>query len=78
MSLCVEVVDSVLQVVSGDTCTYVVMTAEEASQLVSNQTDWSSYLEFDEDLYQFVLVQALVTFVGGHMLGRIAKYFGKA
>ena len=77
MSLCVEVVDSVLQVVSGDSCAYVVLTAEEASQLVANQTDWSSFLVFDADLYQFIIVQALITFVGGHMLGRIAKYFGK-
>lgn len=77
MSLCVEVVNSVLQTVSGETCEYVLLTKNELSNLISSQTDWASYLEFDNELFELLIGASLVTFVSGHALGRIIKSFGK-
>jgi hypothetical protein len=53
------------------------MSKEQVTQLVDGQFDWS-LLEFDKALYEFVLSQSLVTFIGGHVLGRVIKYFGKS
>ncbi|WPC72552.1 transcriptional regulator [Vibrio porteresiae] len=76
MSICVEVVNGVLQA-SSSSCELVVISKDQLTQLVNGQFDWS-LLEFDKDLYSFVTTQALISFVSGHVLGRIIKYFGKA
>ncbi|WP_150141086.1 transcriptional regulator [Candidatus Enterovibrio escicola] len=74
-SICVTVVDGALQV-SSVTCEYILMSQEQVSQLVSGQFDWS-LLEFDKELYELVLTQTLISFIIGHVLGRILKTFGK-
>ncbi|GMM87076.1 transcriptional regulator [Vibrio fortis] len=74
MSICVTVIDGVLQQSSGDVCEYVLVSKEQLSQLVNGQFDWS-LIEFDKSLYEFVVQQSLVTFIGGHVLGRVIKHF---
>ncbi len=77
MSLCVEVVNSVLQASVSETCEYVLLTKNELSNLINSQTDWAAYLEFDSELFELLLGVSLTTFVAGHALGRIVKSFGK-
>lgn len=77
MSICVTVIDGVLQQATNGSCELIVMSKEQVTQLVDGQFDWS-LLEFDRALYEFVLSQSLVTFIGGHVLGRVIKYFGKS
>lgn len=74
MSICVTVIDGVLQQSSGDVCEYVLVSKDQLSQLVNGQFDWS-LIEFDKSLYEFVVQQSLVTFIGGHVLGRVIKHF---
>ncbi|AUW06203.1 transcriptional regulator [Vibrio campbellii] len=76
MSICVTVIDGVLQQATNGSCELILMSKEQVTQLVDGQFDWS-LLEFDKELYQYVLGQSLVTFIGGHVLGRVLKYFGK-
>ncbi|KGY08789.1 transcriptional regulator [Vibrio variabilis] len=76
MSICVTLVDGVLQQATNGSCEFIVMSQPQVTELVNGQFDWS-LLEFDKELYEFVLGQTLVSFVGGHVLGRILKYFGK-
>ncbi|MEF1327814.1 transcriptional regulator [Vibrio sp. M260121] len=76
MSICVTVIDGVLQQATNGSCELILMSKEQVTQLVDGQFDWS-LLEFDEELYEYVLGQSLVTFIGGHVLGRVLKYFGK-
>ncbi|MFS1506251.1 transcriptional regulator [Vibrio lentus] len=72
MSICVTVIDGVLQQSSGDVCQYVLISKDQLTNLVNGQFDWS-LLEFDQSLYVFVVTQSLVTFVIGHGLGRVIK-----
>ncbi|MEZ8293591.1 MULTISPECIES: transcriptional regulator [Vibrio] len=72
MSICVIVIDGVLQQSSGDVCQYVLISKDQLTHLVNGQFDWS-LLEFDQSLYEFVVGQSLVTFVVGHVLGRVIK-----
>lgn len=74
MSICVTVIDGVLQQSSSDVCEYVLVSKEQLSHLVNGQFDWS-LLEFDKALYEFVVQQSLITFIGGHVLGRVLKHF---
>ncbi|MEH0670107.1 transcriptional regulator [Vibrio owensii] len=76
MSICVTVIDGVLQQATNGSCELILMSKEQVTQLVNGQFDWS-LLEFDKELYEYVLGQSLVTFIGGHVLGRVLKYFGK-
>ncbi|UQA53949.1 transcriptional regulator [Vibrio sp. ED002] len=76
MSICVTVIDGVLQQATNGSCELILMSKEQVAQLVDGQFDWS-LLEFDKELYEYVLGQSLVTFIGGHVLGRVLKYFGK-
>ncbi|KIP71449.1 transcriptional regulator [Vibrio harveyi] len=76
MSICVTVIDGVLQQATNGSCELILMSKEQVTQLVDDQFDWS-LLEFDKELYEYVLGQSLVTFIGGHVLGRVLKYFGK-
>ncbi|APX08718.1 MULTISPECIES: hypothetical protein [Vibrio] len=76
MSICVTVIDGVLQQATNGSCELILMSKEQVTQLVDGQFDWS-LLEFDKELYEYVLGQSLVTFIGGHVLGRVLKYFGK-
>ncbi|MFM2610398.1 transcriptional regulator [Vibrio chagasii] len=74
MSICVTVIDGVLQQSSSDVCEYVLVSKEQLAHLVNGQFDWS-LLEFDKALYEFVVQQSLITFIGGHVLGRVLKHF---
>ncbi|PMS58548.1 transcriptional regulator [Vibrio parahaemolyticus] len=74
MSICVTVIDGVLQQATNGSCELILMSKEQVTQLVDGQFDWS-LLEFDKELYEYVLGQSLVTFIGGHVLGRVLKYF---
>lgn len=76
MSICVTVVNEVLQQTSSGSCEYILLSQSQVTQLVENQFDWS-LLQFDKSLYEYIIQQGLITFVGGHVLGRILKYFGK-
>ncbi|EPF7769805.1 transcriptional regulator [Vibrio vulnificus] len=76
MSLCVAFVDGVLQQSPEGVCEYILLSQDQVTQLVNAQFDWT-LLEFDQGLYEFIITQSLVTFIGGHALGRILKYFGK-
>jgi len=76
MSLCVTVIDGIFQQSTNGTCEYILLSQSQVTQLVNGQFDWSLF-EFDRDLYDFILKQTLVTFIGGHILGRVLKYFGK-
>ncbi|MFQ0976141.1 transcriptional regulator [Vibrio owensii] len=76
MSICVTVIDGVLQQATNGSCELILMSKEQVTQLVDGQFDWS-LLEFDKELYEYVLGQSLVTFIGGHVLGRVLKHFGK-
>ncbi len=76
MSICVAVIDGVLQQSNSGACEYILMSQSQVTELVNGQFDWS-LLEFDKGLYEFVMQQTLITFIGGHVLGRILKYFGK-
>ncbi|MFV8411180.1 transcriptional regulator [Vibrio owensii] len=76
MSICVTVIDGVLQQATNGSCELILMSKEQVTQLVDGQFDWS-LLEFDKELYEYVLGQSLVTFICGHVLGRVLKYFGK-
>ncbi|WP_253825355.1 transcriptional regulator [Vibrio sp. 03-59-1] len=66
----------VLQQSVGDSCEYILMSTEQVTQLVDGQFDWS-LLDFDPVLYEYVVKQSLLTFIGGHVLGRVIKYLGK-
>ncbi|MBJ2148932.1 transcriptional regulator [Vibrio sp. IB15] len=74
MSICVTVIDGILQQSSSGVCEYVLVSKEQLSHLVDGQFDWS-LLEFDSSLYEFVIAQSLITFIGGHVLGRVIKHF---
>ncbi len=74
MSICVTVIDGILQQSSSDVCEYVLVSKEQLAHLVNGQFDWS-LLEFDKALYEFVVQQSLITFIGGHVLGRVLKHF---
>lgn len=76
MSVCVALVDGVVTISQTGVCDYILMSKSDVTQLVDGQFDWS-LLQFDESLYQFIIVQALVTFILGHTLGRVIKYLGK-
>ncbi|MEZ8904843.1 transcriptional regulator [Vibrio sp. 10N.261.45.F1] len=73
MSICVTVVDGVLTQ-SSSVCDYVLVSKQQLTQLVDGQFDWS-LLQFDKSLYEFVVKQSLITFIGGHVLGRVLKHF---
>ncbi|MCY9803349.1 transcriptional regulator [Vibrio scophthalmi] len=78
MSICVTVVEGVLhQVANGGACEYIVMSQSQVTELVNGQFDWS-LLDFNQELYKFILGQSLITFVGGHVTGRVLKLFGKS
>ncbi|HDY7931369.1 TPA: transcriptional regulator, partial [Vibrio vulnificus] len=57
MSLCVAFVDGVLQQSPEGVCEYILLSQEQVTQLVNAQFDWS-LLEFDQDLYQFIVTQS--------------------
>jgi hypothetical protein len=76
MSICVTLVEGVLQQATNGSCEFIVMSQPQVTELVNGQFDWS-LIEFDKSLYEFVLGQSLITFIGGHVLGRVIKYFGK-
>ena len=76
MSICVTLVDGFLQQATSGSCEFIVMSQPQVTELVNGQFDWS-LIEFDKSLYEFVLGQSLITFIGGHVLGRVIKYFGK-
>ncbi|EKO3922093.1 transcriptional regulator [bacterium 19MO03SA05] len=76
MSVCVALVDGVVTISQTGVCDYILMSKSDVTQLVDGQFDWS-LLQFDKSLYQFVIGQALVTFILGHTLGRVIKYLGK-
>ena len=74
MSICVTVIDGILQQSSSDVCEYVLVSKEQLTHLVDGQFNWS-LLEFDKSLYEFVIAQSLITFITGHVLGRVIKHF---
>ena len=76
MSICVTLVEGVLQQATNGSCEFIVMSQPQVTELVNGQFDWS-LLEFDKELYELVLGQTLISFIGGHILGRILKTFGK-
>lgn len=76
MSVCVALVHGLITQVTDSSCDYVVLSKGEVTQLVEGQFDLS-LLQFDQALYEMLLSQFLVTFIVGHVLGRVIKYLGK-
>jgi len=75
MSICVALIDGVITQASAS-CDLMVLSKDEVTQLVNSQFDYS-LLQFDEALYRLVLQHCLVTFIVGHVLGRVIKSLGK-
>ncbi|MER2495626.1 hypothetical protein ABS858_05970 [Vibrio neptunius] len=59
---------------SPSVCDYIILTAEEVNQLTQT---FSGSLTIDSDLYQLVSGYLLLSFVTGHVLGRIVKTMGR-
>lgn len=76
MSICVAIVKGVITQSTNNDCALMVLSKDEVTQLVNGQFDYS-LLQFDQSLYQLLLGQFLVTFIVGHVLGRVIKYLGK-
>ncbi|MFS1981084.1 hypothetical protein BCU36_018745 [Vibrio lentus] len=62
-----------LRTSTGSDCQLVVLNNHEYSQLVSG----SQSLNIDQELYTTVSGWILLSFVSGHVLGRILKTLGK-
>ena len=75
MSICVALVDGVITQASAS-CDLMVLTKDEVTQLVNSQFDYS-LLQFDEAVFRLLLQNMLVTFIVGHVLGRVLKSLGK-
>ncbi|MBT2960895.1 hypothetical protein PL85_18415 [Vibrio anguillarum] len=58
----------------GFDCTYVILTPSELEQLQSNSL---GSLSIDPQLYTDVTGYILLSFVSGHILGRILKVLGR-
>ncbi|UJQ40399.1 MULTISPECIES: hypothetical protein [Vibrio] len=58
----------------GFDCTYVILTPSELEQLQSNSL---GSLTIDSQLYTDVTGYLLLSFVSGHILGRILKGLGR-
>ncbi|WCP68512.1 transcriptional regulator [Vibrio tubiashii] len=76
MSICVAIVKGVITQSTVNDCELMVLSKDEVTQLVNSQFDYSLF-QFDQSLYQLLLGQFLVTFIVGHVLGRVIKYLGK-
>ncbi|WP_084720258.1 hypothetical protein [Vibrio neptunius] len=61
-------------VTSPSVCDYMILTSEEVNQLTQS---FSGSLTIDSDLYQLVSGYLLLSFVSGHVLGRIVKTLGR-
>ncbi|NUW69796.1 hypothetical protein [Vibrio coralliilyticus] len=59
---------------SPNLCDYMILTAEEVNQLTQTI---SGSLTIDSDLYVQLSGQLLLSFVAGHVLGRIVKTMGR-
>lgn len=76
MSLCVNADSNTTAIVSDDSCTYMLLTKEELIKL-TEQPSLLDLIKFDPTLYNDLLVYMLVSFVVGHMTGRVIKLLGK-
>lgn len=76
MSICVALNNGLLAQSTDNSCDYLLLTKVEAAQIINGQFDLS-LLQFDSSMYQYFLTQMLVSFITGHVLGRILKHFGK-
>lgn len=74
MSLCVAVNNGA--VVIDATCQFLLLTQEEVNKLTSQPT-LVDLLQFDSSMYEFLLGYMLLSFIAGHVAGRIIKTFGK-
>ncbi|WCP70334.1 transcriptional regulator (plasmid) [Vibrio tubiashii] len=77
MSVCVALTHGLLAKSTDGTCDYLLLTKVEAAQLVENGQATLSFFQFDPAMYEFFLGQLLLTFIGGHIMGRVIKYLGK-
>ncbi|USD33950.1 MULTISPECIES: hypothetical protein [Vibrio] len=59
---------------SPNLCDYMILTAEEVKELTLTT---SGSLTIDSDLYVQLSGQLLLSFVAGHVLGRIVKTMGR-
>lgn len=83
MAICVDVnnagrlVEEVLQ--PAETCTaYLLQTAAEYQHLNSLDSLFSQYLSVDSEFTVFVMTAYFVSFLSGHILGRIVSSLRKA
>ncbi|ELE5025521.1 hypothetical protein LZT09_13000 [Vibrio fluvialis] len=60
---------------SSTACDYVVLTSDEANNLLNNPS--SDSLNIDPALYSTVSGYLLLSLIGGHILGRIVKALGR-
>ncbi|MBN3495859.1 transcriptional regulator [Vibrio neptunius] len=76
MSICVAVIEGVITQSTGGACELILLSKDEVAQLVNSQFDYS-LLQFDQALYERLIKEFLVIFIGGHVLGRVIKTLGK-
>lgn len=77
MSLCVQVNSTgVLKQSFDASCEYILLSQGQVTELVNNQFD-ISLVQFDADLFEYLLARMLVSFIVGHVLGRVLKSLGK-
>lgn len=83
MAICVDVnnagrlVEAVNQ--TETTCTaYLLQTAAEYQHLNSLDSLFSEYLSFDLEMAEFIMTAMFVSFISGHVLGRVISGLRKA
>ncbi|MEZ8103211.1 transcriptional regulator [Vibrio bivalvicida] len=76
MSVCVTIIKGAVVQSADSACNLLLLSKDEVTQLANSQFDYS-LLQFDQSLYEMLLGQFLVTFIMGHVLGRVIKYLGK-
>ena len=77
MSECVKFLRNGRVSADINNCDLVLLTQSEAVELVESAQFNLSLFEFDSGMYEFILAQTLITFITGHVLGRVLKSFGK-
>lgn len=77
MSECVKLLRNGKVAADINNCDLVLLTQTEVVELVEAAQFNLSLFEFDSGMYDFILAQTLITFITGHVLGRVLKTFGK-
>lgn len=77
MSECVKFNSNGRVLTDVNTCDFVLLSQQEAIELANSVQFNLALFQFDSGMYEFILAQTLITFITGHVLGRVLKTFGK-